>query len=117
MANVNVDHDMFTHDLVLTWRTLNVAGHGFDTLAVIRVSPAEQLQFVADVSRRAAEALTDAARAVEAGDCSTCGNVRLVTVPHPHRGTEQVYCPDCRGRFDAAVPFGSVPTIRTPSEG
>ena len=37
-----------------------------------------------------------------AGDCPTCGNVRLIDVPRPHgRGTEAVRCPDCSPRIEA----------------
>lgn len=44
-------------------------------------------------------------RNAAAGDCATCGNLRLIDVPRRNGpGTERVYCPDCHERYASAEP-------------
>jgi hypothetical protein len=44
-------------------------------------------------------------RNAAAGDCATCGNLRLIDVPRTNGpGTEHIYCPRCHDRYTNAEP-------------
>lgn len=42
-------------------------------------------------------------RHLNAGNCDTCGNTRIVSVENQHGRKESVRCPDCGSRFDAPL--------------
>lgn len=64
-----------------------------------------------DLTNAAMTALTHVARAMEEGDCETCGNTRLVEEPAPGGRTWSVHCPDCTAGRSRPEPFAEYPRI------
>jgi hypothetical protein len=104
--NIGVDHGAADASLVLTvYDDASV-----QPVARLRIPTEAIPDFIANVARHGTYALRDAAKRLEVGHCETCRNLGLIDVPHPHRGTERVACPDCRHRYPAE-PFKNAPKI------
>jgi hypothetical protein len=70
-----------------------------DRAVELVLDPWAALVFMRSLASAVASSLDNALDAALIGPCERCKNVRLVDVVRPHgRGTESIYCPECRPR-------------------
>ena len=72
------------------------------------IPPEQVADFIQQVVQSGTYVLSSTALAIQAGDCPTCHNHRLVWVTRHGRETS-INCPDCRPAYDRLVPFAGAP--------
>jgi hypothetical protein len=97
-TTVSVDHA--THELVLHLHFWNAETSDLDIIEV-RVAERAGIDLAGQVALHGSYLARDVIEDALVGDCSNCGNTRLVEEPRSHgNGTEHVRCPWYRDRYE-----------------
>src|SRR4051794_11307653 len=92
---ISVEHSLITHGLELTVYARDETDGRVKTRIAV---PADLIpDFMRAVVQSGGYAMKDIADAWRRGDCSTCGNRRLVDVTRPNGHKTNIHCPDCSG--------------------
>lgn len=95
--SVSIDADS-NHRVQFTVWTDVLNGEAFRFV----LEPHEALGLLAQLANHAGHCATRAAQTIQAGDCPTCKNMRLIEVPAPGGRMSNDHCPDCRATLNAA---------------
>lgn len=82
------------HVVRLSWHELVPAPVGVQSHETL-LSPLDALALSRSLAAAAASALEQQLSDALAGECETCGNLRMVDVPKSAGRTEREHCPDC----------------------